>query len=59
LTRKPLQEASLSRRWCGTLLPTPALAQQAGMAEAEYAAFVTRALFLDRADPIRSERGGS
>jgi aminopeptidase len=56
LTRKPLQEASLSRRWCGTLLPTPALAQQAGMAEAEYAAFVTRALFLDRADPIRAWR---
>ena len=29
--RGPLQELRLSRRWCGTLLPTPALAQQAGM----------------------------
>jgi aminopeptidase len=50
--RRSLQEASMARRWCGTLLPTPALAQQAGMAEGEYAAFVTRALFLDRPDPV-------
>ena len=56
LARRPLQEASLSRRWCGTLLPTPALAQQAGMPEGEFAAFVTRALFLDRPDPIAAWR---
>ncbi len=56
LVRRPLQEATMARRWCGTLLPTPALAQQAGMAEGEYAAFVARALFLDRADPIAAWR---
>ena len=49
--RRALQEAAMTRRWCNTLLPTPALAQQAGMAEAQYSAFVTRALFLDRPDP--------
>jgi aminopeptidase len=50
--RQPIQEAVLSRRWCGTLWPTPALAQQAGMSLDAYAAFVTGALFLDRPDPI-------
>jgi aminopeptidase len=54
--RRSLQEASLALRWCGTLLPTPALAQQAGMAGHEYAAFVTRALFLDRPDPVPAWR---
>jgi hypothetical protein len=45
--RRPVQEARLSKRWCGTLWPTSALAQQAGMSDGDYAAFVTRALFLD------------
>ncbi len=54
--RKPLQEASLALRWTGTLMPTPALAQQAGMASGEYSAFVTRALFLDRPDPVQAWR---
>ena len=49
--RRPLAELQLSKRWCGTLVPTPALAQQAGMGEEAYADFVTRALFLDRPDP--------
>jgi aminopeptidase len=49
--RKQLQELRLSKRWCGTLVPTAALAQQAGMGEDAYAEFVTRALFLDRPDP--------
>lgn len=52
----PVQEAMLALRWCGTLHPTPALAQQAGMATAEFAAFVTRALFLDRPDPLGAWR---
>jgi aminopeptidase len=52
--RGPVQEARLSRRWCGTLWPTPALAQQAGMSERDYAAFATRALFLDRSDPVQA-----
>jgi aminopeptidase len=49
--RAPVQEARLARRWCGTLWPTPALAQQAMMSEHDYGAFVTRALFLDKSDP--------
>ncbi len=49
--RQPIQETRLARRWCGTLWPTAALAQQAGMSLSDYAAFVRGALFLDRADP--------
>jgi aminopeptidase len=54
--RRPLQEALLALRWTGTLLPTPALAQQAGMATHEYASFVSRALFLDRPDSVQAWR---
>jgi aminopeptidase len=50
--RASLREATLALRWCGTLWPTPAAAQQAGMAEEDFAAFLERALFLDRDDPI-------
>lgn len=48
--RAAVSEASLSRRWCGTIWPTPVLAEQAGMGQEEYAAFLERALFLDRPD---------
>jgi aminopeptidase len=54
--RAPLQEARLARRWCGTLWPTPALAQQAGMSEDGYAAFVRGALLLDQSDPVMAWR---
>jgi aminopeptidase len=54
--RAPIQEVRLSKRWCGTLWPTPALAQQAGMSDDDYAAFVNRALFLDRPDPVAAWR---
>jgi aminopeptidase len=54
--RAPIQEARLARRWCGTLWPTAALAQQATMSERDYAAFVARALFLDRPDPAGAWR---
>jgi aminopeptidase len=54
--RKPLHEARLARRWCGTIWPTPALAQQAGMDDDAYAAFLERALFLDRSDPLKAWR---
>ncbi len=54
--RAPIQEALLSSRWCGTLWPTAALAQQAGMSEQSYSAFVERALFLDREDPVQAWR---
>jgi aminopeptidase len=54
--RAPISDARLARRWCGTLWPTAALAQQAAMSERDYAAFVARALFLDRTDPVRAWR---
>ena len=50
-TRAPVREATFRRRWCVTLWPTPAAAQQAGMGTADLEAFVTRATFLDRDDP--------
>jgi aminopeptidase len=51
-----LREVRMSRRWCGTIWPTPALAQLASMADHAYAAFVARALFLDRSDPVQAWR---
>jgi aminopeptidase len=50
--RRPIQRARLARRWCGTIWPTPALAQQAGMSEIDYEEFLGRALFLDRPEPV-------
>src|SRR5918997_228466 len=37
--RAPVREAALRRRWCLTLWPTAAAAQQAGMGSPEFAAF--------------------
>ncbi len=54
--RAPVQEVRLSKRWCGTLWPTSALAQEAGMSDDDYAAFVNRALFLDSPDPVEAWR---
>jgi aminopeptidase len=54
--RTPIHEVRMGKRWCGTIWPTPALAQEAGMSDDDYAAFVTRALFLDRSDPIAAWR---
>ncbi len=51
-----LREARMERRWCTTIWPTPALAQQAGMGNAEYTRFVAGALFLDRPDPVAAWR---
>jgi aminopeptidase len=55
-SRAPLSELRLAKRWCGTLWPTPAGAQQAGMGEHAFAAFVRGALFLDREDPAAAWR---
>ncbi len=52
--RSPLRELTMKRRWCSTLWPTQAGAQQAGMSIADFEAFVERALFLDKPDPERS-----
>jgi aminopeptidase len=54
--RRPIQEERLSKRWCGTLWPTAALAQDARMSEADYAEFVRRALFLDQPDAVAAWR---
>jgi aminopeptidase len=54
--RNPIQEVRLGKRWCGTIWPTPALAQAAGMSTDDYAAFVNGALFLDRPDPVAAWR---
>jgi aminopeptidase len=48
----PYRRARSARRWALSIWPTPALAQTAGMPEQQYAEFLTRALFLDHADPI-------
>jgi aminopeptidase len=50
--RRDLRERMLKKRWCSTLWPTPANAELAGMELSEFAAFVNRALFLDRPDPV-------
>jgi aminopeptidase len=54
--RAEVRESRLATRWCGTLWPTPALAQEAAMGDDEYAAFVSGALFLDRSDPAAAWR---
>ena len=54
--RSSVREAALARRWCVTVWPTAALAQDAGMSVADFAAFVSRALFLDRDDPAGAWR---
>jgi aminopeptidase len=54
--RQEIRELELKRRWCVTLWPTPAGAQQAGMSDGEFAAFVRQAVFLDQDDPIAAWR---
>ena len=55
-SRAPLTELRMRRRWCGTLWPTPAGAQQAGMSDEAFAAFVRGALFLEHEDPAAAWR---
>ena len=52
--RKPLRDQTMRKRWCATLWPTQAGAQQAGMNLADFEDFVERALFLDQPDPVRA-----
>ncbi|HVL97075.1 MAG TPA: aminopeptidase [Solirubrobacteraceae bacterium] len=54
--RTALREAAMRRRWCVTVWPVPALAQQAGLGTAAFAELVRRALFLDRPDPVAAWR---
>jgi aminopeptidase len=55
--RRPVREATMKKRWCSTLWPTAALAEQASMSLDEFAAFVRGALFLDQPDPVRAWGG--
>jgi aminopeptidase len=43
-------------RWCGSLFPTNALAQDAHMSLADYESFVFHAMLLDTEDPLASWR---
>lgn len=54
--RQPIREAARMKRWALTQFPTGAYAADAGMALADYEAFVVRAMFLDQADPVGSWR---
>ncbi|EYB66611.1 peptidase M29, aminopeptidase II [Deinococcus phoenicis] len=49
--RASIAAARARKKWSLTLFPTPHAAAQAGMTEAEFGAFVMRAMFLDRPDP--------
>jgi aminopeptidase len=51
-TLLPTYELRRGKPWCVTLWPTDAQAQEGGMSTAEFAAFVNRALMLDRPDPV-------
>ena len=51
-SRADVRELAMQRRWCGTVWPTPAGAQQAGLSSGGFAALIERALFLDRDDPV-------
>lgn len=55
--RRYMERASTGElRWCGTLYPTQAYAQDAGMSLAEYEAFVYGAGLLDAEDPAAAWR---
>ncbi|GIW33724.1 aminopeptidase [Meiothermus sp.] len=53
---RPYAQTRARKRWCLTLYPTAGYAQQAGMSTAGFRAFVERALYLDRLNPIASWR---
>jgi aminopeptidase len=55
--RRPIREATMKKRWCGTLWPTQALAEQAGMTLEDFASFVRGALFLDQPNPVAAWGG--
>ncbi len=54
---KPIRDVVLGKvRWCGTLYPTPAYAQDAEMSTAAFREYVFQAMFLDKDDPIAEWR---
>lgn len=52
--RRLIREATMKKRWCTTLWPTEANAQQAGMSLRQFEQFVSQALFLNQDDPVAS-----
>ncbi len=51
-TTKPLRQKMMKKKWCLTLFPTQAYAQDAEMSLADFEDFVYAATFADRADPV-------
>lgn len=51
-TTKPLREKIIKKKWCITLFPTQAYAQDAEMSLSDFEDFVYSATFCDREDPI-------
>jgi aminopeptidase len=49
--RREMRDATMKKRWCSSLWPTESSAAQAGMSLADFGAFVSSAMFLDRPDP--------
>lgn len=47
LMQKPIKQEILKKKWCGTITPTPALAQEAGMSLQEYTDFVYDTIIRD------------
>ncbi|MBU7043483.1 MAG: aminopeptidase [Theionarchaea archaeon] len=45
--QNPIRQELLKKRWCGTITPTPAFAQEAGMSLREYEDFVYGAVIRD------------
>jgi aminopeptidase len=50
--RDPIRRAARDKRWVLTQYPTAAYAADAAMSLADYEAFVSSAMFLDRPDPV-------
>lgn len=50
--RAPLTALRLSKRWCSTLWPTQGSAEAAGMDLDSFQRFVSKAMFLDKPDPV-------
>ena len=55
--RQPVRQQALKKRWCLTVWPTEALAQEAGVSLEQFSGIVERALFLDREDPVAAWGG--
>ncbi len=53
---KPVREIIIKKKWCITLFPTQAYAQDAEMSLADFEKFVYAATFADRKDPIKEWR---